>query len=55
MYEVEPLKQGIARAKDSIKIFESAINKELGTIKEYEMMIEVLEKKKDDNSDRPNH
>ena len=53
MYEVKGLKDGIERAKINITVFENAINKELETISEYEMMIKVLEKK-DDDSDRPN-
>ena len=50
MYEVEPLKEGIKRAKINIKVFEDAINKELQTITEYKEMIKTLEDKKDDNS-----
>ena len=52
MYEIEPLKQGIEKAKASIKIFEDAINKELQTITEYKEMIKVLEEK-NGNSSRP--
>ena len=52
MYEIKGLKEGIDRAKINIKVFEDAINKELETITEYEMMIKVLEKK-DDDSSRP--
>ena len=50
MYEIKGLKEGIERAKINIKVFENAINKELETISEYEMMIKVLEKKDDDSS-----
>ena len=46
MYETESLKQGIEKAKENIRIFEDAINKELKTIAEYKQMIEVLENKK---------
>jgi len=46
MYETEGLKQGIEKAKENIKIFEDAIEKELKTIAEYKQMIEVLENEK---------
>ena len=52
MYEIDPLKEGIKRAKVNIKTFEDAINRELETITEYEGMIKVLEEKKDDNSSK---
>ena len=58
MYEINGLKDGIERCKINIKTFEDAIDKELETIKEYDMMIEVLEEKeraeRSGNSGRPN-
>ena len=42
-YDVDALKVGIEKCRNSIKIFDDAIQKELSTIREYQEMIAVLE------------
>ena len=44
-YDIESLKIGVERAKENIKIFREAINKEMQTIADYEYMIQELEAK----------
>jgi len=43
-YSKENLEEGIEKCKANIVIFEEAIEKERGTIKEYRMMIEESER-----------
>lgn len=50
MYDVKALKRGIEKAKESIKIFEEAIDKERETIVEYKIMIRVIEEKTKDGN-----
>tara|TARA_R110000772_G_C13310282_1_gene440275 strand:+ start:12945 stop:13130 length:186 start_codon:yes stop_codon:yes gene_type:complete len=45
MYNPEALEAGILKCKDTIEVFEKAIEKERDTIKEYRGMIEVIEKR----------
>lgn len=51
MYDADALKIGIERAKENIKIFEVAIEKEWQMIIEYRQMIAVLEAKRDVHTD----
>ena len=44
-YSVDSLLRGIESAKDNIKTFEEAIEKERQTIKEYRFMIDTVERK----------
>jgi len=52
MYSVESLEKGIEKAKENIKIFEDAIDKERNMIKEYRSMIDTIERKKREASKR---
>ena len=51
MYNVDSLKLGIEKAKDNIKMFEGAIQKERDTIEEYLGYIETLKKKESNEKD----
>ena len=44
-YSIENLRNGIKQASKNIKTFEDAIEKERATIKEFEFMIETIERK----------
>ena len=44
-YSIENLRNGIKQASKNIKTFEDAIEKERATIKEFEYMIETIERK----------
>ena len=46
MYSIDTLEHGIKKCKENIKIFEDAIDKERDSIKEYRIMMDVLDKKK---------
>ena len=45
MYSVENLRRGIKQCNDNIKTFEDAIKKERASIKDFEFMIETIERK----------
>jgi hypothetical protein len=45
-YDIDALKQGIEKAKKNIEVFETAIQGEHDTIRDYRRMISTLEEKK---------
>lgn len=51
-YSIESLENGIESCKNNIQTFEDAIDKERNTIKEYRVMIEVVERKQREASVR---
>ena len=46
-YSVDNLEHGIKQARNNIKIFEDAIDKENATIKQFKWMIEQIERKEE--------
>jgi len=46
-YDLNALKEGVLKCEENIKIFEDAIEREHGTIRDYKRMIRVLEEKRD--------